>query len=284
MSIISVQIPWDQVWNFLKNILKSRVLFALVFIIIGGALAYNFFVKPLQEENLQLSKEVRNFTASLEQAIDFSNESSPKCVSGKFPDDKDDWIIHQYDKPDEEGFYCPRLRSDFLSPDIWYVNSIPTEFESLEFRYKVRNRNNNSDTSPTFIISFGKDPTIFRLYLPLESNSQLLGFEKIVTEDSKYDLEREESKKLKKPVKEEVENELKIRIIIEQDNKVTFLFNPIYISAIIEEESMSVNDSVTYSFYLPHDPKPGSEFSQSEIGFGTIKGSCVKPISYKFCY
>lgn len=267
----------------LKDLPKNRLIIFLVGLAIGPAIG----ILLVLQMDLSGNKNTANVSQSL-QFAELSSLPSDKtenisCISGKFPDNVDDWVIHQYNNPDQEGFYCPRLRSDFLSPDIWYVNSIPTKFESLEFRYKVRNRNNNSDTTPTFIVSFGKDPTIFRLYLPLESNSQLVGFEKIITEDSKYDLEREEPKKLKKPVKEEVENELKIRIIIEQDNKVTFLFNPIYISA-IEEESASVEDSITYSFNLPHDPKPGSEFSQSEIGFGTIKGSCVKPISYKFCY
>lgn len=284
MPIFSIQISWDDVKKLLGDISKSKLSVAGTCIIICLALGYFFVVKPLQEEIKQISQKGEMAT-NLEQAISSSNEppSSSECISGKFPDDKNDWIIQQYDDPDEEGFYCPRLRSNFLSPDIWHINSIPTKFEFLEFRYKVRNRNDNSDVIPTFIVSFGKDPTIFRFYLPLESNSQLVGFEKIITEDSKYSLEREEPKKLKKPIKEEVENELKIRIVIEQDNRVTFLFNSIYISA-IEEESVSVEDSVTYSFSLPHDPKPGSELSQSEIGFGTIKGSCVKPISYKFCY
>lgn len=288
MGLISIQIPWNSVWNFVKNFFKKRVMLTTLALIIGGTIVFYFGVKPLQEKNEKLSLQVQDLSANIAQIIKPNESPSPqKCISGKFPDNADEWIIQQYNKPDEEGFYCPRLDSEFYSPDIWYRRSIPTKFESIEFRYKVKNTNQKRNPYPSFIFSFGKDPQIFRAYLPLESNPQLFGFEKITIVDSKYSLERESPKTLNKPVREEVENELKIRMIIEieQGNKVTFYFNPVYISA-IEEDAFSVEDkdSISYSFSLPNDPKPGSEFSESRIGFGTFKGSCVKPISYKFCY
>ena len=276
----------NRIKEFIKNKpIKAIILTSLFMLAVCGIIGYLLFVNPLQKEKEQISQNYQTLLANLLQTTQQDQSPSPtQCVSGKFPTNKDDWVISQYDNPDQEGFYCTRLRSDFLSPSIWYKNSISTKFESIEFKYEVKNRNKDTDTFPPFIVSFGKDPTIFRLYLPLESNSQLVGFEKIIIEDSNYSLERETPKKLKKPVKEEVENEIKIRMVIEQDNKVTFFFNPIYISSISEEEPISIEDSISYSFLLPHDPKPGSALSESEIGFGTLKGSCVKPISYRFCY
>jgi len=283
---ISTQIPWSKVENFLKK----KGLYILV-LIIGGFLVYFLQVIPLtyerdqlSNEKDQLSKQLASLSANTLQMTEAGESKCINSISGKFPDDQDDWVIQQYDEPDKEGFYCPRLHSDFPSPDIWYENSIPTKFESIEFRYKVKNRNEDIDIFPSFIISFGKNPYVFRFYLPLESNPQLVGFQKIkVSTSSKsgYDLERENARELKAPIKDEVENELKIRMSIEQGNKAIFSFNPIYISAKTEE---SIEDGISYNLSFPNDPKPGSEFSETKIGFGTFKGSCVKPISYKFCY
>ena len=53
-----------------------------------------------------------------------------------------------------------------------------------------------------------------------------------------------------------------------------------YISAFYGE---SVENDFSYEIDLP-DPEPNSEHSKLKIGFGTVKGSCIKPISYTFCY
>ncbi len=288
MSLFTIKIPWPVA----KNFLKTKKLHILLFII-GGfvvfVLSYFLKVSPLEKEINQLSSDKSQLSTQLANVLSNTTQmikaGKSNCISGKFPDDSDDWSIQQqYDQPDEEGFYCARLGSDFPSPDIWYRNNIPTKFESIEFRYKVKNRNEDINIFPSFIVSFGKNPYVFRFYLPLESNPQLVGFQKIkVSTSSKsgYDLERENARELKAPIKDEVENELKIRISIEQGNKAIFSFNPIFISAINEE---SIEDGISYNLIFPNDPKPGSEFSETKIGFGTFQGSCIKPISYKFCY
>lgn len=208
------------------------------------------------------------------------------CKEEVFTETTDRWTTKQYDKPDEEGFYCLSYFSKFSSPDLWYKNLIPTNFDSIEIRYELKNKDNNITNPPSFIFSIGRggaiskeENYILRLYVP-EKSYQIVGFEKITKKDDGFSLEREEVKDLDEPIEYGTEAELKVRIRIVEGNKARFDFNLQYISA---RNGRSVEKGFSYDVDIPV-PGPESELSKLQIGFGTFKGSCVKPLSYKFCY
>jgi hypothetical protein len=256
-------------WRFL--------LLALICLVVG------FLLHDPLEENILAGK----YSASMIDNFSISNNnqniiasSNTICEEGNFSEKLENWIIpSSYERVDEEGFYCLRRSSNFLSSNIWYKNLIPTKFDSLEIRYKLKNKNNSTDTIPSLIFSIGKDPKILRLYVP-EKNNQIIGCEKIIASTTGFLLEREAVKSLNEPIGWQDDTEFKIRNIINKGNEAQFNINLSYLSAI---DSKPIEDFINYDVDLP-DPNPESTLSKISIGFGTFKGECIKPISYKFCY
>ncbi len=263
-----------EIYCFVKKSYGPKVaLFLLLFIIL---VIISFY--------LGRSDLFRDNKASVSSTIE-ANINSKKnedlkenCDGGIFEDNIDKWIIKYYDNPDEDGFYCPRSK-DFFSPDIWYGCSVPTNFESFKIRYKIKNKKDDVEDPPVFIFSIGENPRILRFYIA-ERNPEIIGFEKIVIKDSKFDLERVPVKYLDYPIEFNGDIELTVRIIINRENKVTFLFNLNYIS---EYYNKPTEADFSYEVDLL-DPNIESELSNLDFGFGTVRGSCVKPISYKICY
>jgi len=267
-----------------QGIWKTFIILVLV-LIIGMGSGYYLCIyininSTIQQDNKNSASVSQQFISGVEKRpqnnTDNTNEivkaNNNKCTEGKFEEKIDDWEITQYAKPDEEGFYCPRSWSSFSSPDIWYKKDIPTKFESIEIKYRIKSKNS---TTPSFIFSIGKGLRILRIYIP-EKNPQLVGFENISMTDS--NLERVEPRQLEKgPIKYGPEVNMKVQPIINEGNKATYTFNLKYISDTIGE---SVETSLRYDVSLP-DPEPQSQYSVQHIGLGTFKGNCIKPISYQ---
>lgn len=272
----NINVSYQELKKDIKNIGIRKILLILlilfIFFIVGSFSAY--YLPWIKKINLA------NVNQKLEQQIVISSSSkiseSDLCEGGVFKDKLDDWIINYYNKPDKDDFYCPRSSSPFLSPDIWYKNSIPTSFKSLEINYQLKNKNDSIIIPPSFIFSIDK---ILRFYIP-ENNYRIAGFEKITKKDTGYSMERDEVQLLDEPIEYGTETELKVRITIVERNKVVFYFNLKYISA---SSGRSIEKGFSYEVNLPK-PSPESDISKLKIGFGTFKEGCVKPISYKFCY
>lgn len=204
------------------------------------------------------------------------------CEGGMFIEKSDKWKTTSFNQPDEDGFYCPRSTKKFLYSNIWYKNPVPTEFDSVELRYKLRNKDNSTSTPPSLILSVSQweGSDILRLYVPQEKNWQIVGFEKIVKKEDGFSMEWEKPQELDEPIEYGTEAELKMRIRIIEKNKARFDFNLKYISAL---SGKSIENGFSYEVNLPV-PSPESELSKLQIGFGTFQKNCIKPISYKFCY
>lgn len=266
---------------------KTLIIIFLVFVV-GVGSGYYLCIRininsSIQQGNKNSASISQNFINNDEKQpqdnTDNTNEiieaNDDKCTEGKFEEKIDDWEMAQYEKPDKEGFYCPNWWSSFSSPDIWYKNDIPTKFESIDIRYRIKSKNN---TTPSFIFSIGKGQRILRIYIP-EKNPQLVGFESFSMIDN--NLERVDPKQLEKgPIKDGPEVNMKVQSIINEGNRATYVFNLKYISDTTDE---SVETSLRYDVALP-DPDPQSQYSMQRIGLGTLKGNCIKPVSYKFCY
>lgn len=262
--------------NLGEKIKKHKIIVLLFIVTIMIAFGAGYLYFPKHNKGLLVQPNI--IPEDIKTPQDSKNPESVLCKSGRFEDHLDKWNIKYYNKPDENGFYCPHSRK-FLSPDIWYKELIPTNFESLIIRYKMKNKDNNVDIPPPFIFSIGENPRILRFYIA-EKNPEIIGFEKIAIEDSGILLKREKIKLLGYPIEYNAETELSVRMMINKGNKVTIYFNLKYISAFHGE---SVENDFSYEVDLP-DPEPDSEHSTLKIGFGTVKGSCIKPISYSFCY
>lgn len=207
------------------------------------------------------------------------NKEKTICPGGAFADDLSNWKTNYYSKVDKDGFYCPRSLAPFPSPDIWYKNQIPKIFSSIEIKYQSKNKDNSIDNPSAFIFSLGENPRILRFYIT-EKDFQVVGFEKIIIDKEGQPLERESpGKVLANPIKDGTEVSLLIEPVQISGNKVAFKFTLSYIS---DNTNSSVVDTFNYVVDLP-DPKPESDYSKTEFSFATLKGDCIKPISYKIC-
>ncbi len=264
MEIKDIKNAWKNPWSFIVGFLLCAVIVVALFSI--DVLSWSW------------SKNIANVSEPVKETF-LKPQKESFCDSGLFEEKLDSWKIKYYDSPDEDGFYCPRSLSSFLSPDIWYKNLIPTNFESIEIRYKLKNKDNSTSTPPSFIFSLGDNPRILRFYAP-ETNRQIVGFEKIIKDGTDFSTKREEPQYLDEPVAYGTDAELGVKIMISKGNKATFYFKLMYVSALTGKP---VENDFSYEVNLP-DPMPESEHSKLKIGFATFKGNCIKPISYKFCY
>jgi hypothetical protein len=85
---------------------------------------------------------------------------------------------------------------------------------------------------------------------------------------------------LNEPIGWQEDAEAKVRVTINKGNEARFDVNLSYLSAL---DGKPTEEYFSYNVVLS-DPKPASELSKIAIGFATLKGNCIKPISYKFCY
>lgn len=257
-----------------RGLVFSIILSFVIGTVIGFWVHSQFFGSPLIKININSKATVVEPT-DVDGEKTESRESQP-CTEVKFEDNLDDWIIEHYDKPDESGFYCPRGYS-FKSPDIWHEKLIPILFNLIEIKYRSKNKNDKIDNPAAFIFSIGEDPRILRFYIT-ETNPQVIGFEKISIKDPTKELEREDGKELEDPIQYGTEVILRIESVKGAGNEVIFHFNLKYISAVTEGP---MDNSFSYSVILP---SPDSEKSEVKVSFGTLKGDCIKPVSYKICY
>jgi len=195
------------------------------------------------------------------------------CVEERFEDNLNDWQINRYNQSND-GFYCPKNWTGFLSPNIWYSELVPLGFDSLRIKYKAKNEDNSTTTPSAFILTIGENPTIARFYVT-EDNYQMVGFQKIDFKTQK--LIWEDGRVLTQPIQCGTEVELRVRSIIDTGNKIKLVFNLLYVPS---EGDRPIEDSFTYDVSLP-DPTP--ENSMIKIGFGTLKKRCIKPVSYEIC-
>lgn len=201
-----------------------------------------------------------------------SNSCKPKSF------DENDWLIKYYKPVNDEGFYCPKSGSPFGSPDIWYKEKIPVAFRSLTMNYQVISEKDKSTETPSLIFSLGDSPRILRFYAPHGKNPQIVGFEKVILEDPENKLEFEPPRDLSEPIKYGTPVEISIRSLLRGDNKATLAFQLQYIS----NSGKPAKDNFEYNIELPIPNPEGSSIIQ--FGFGTFKGSCIKPLDYTFCY
>jgi len=275
----------ETIKEFLEDFKKNPALvFSCVIIGIGlGILIDRFIITPnLNEKNqANIGQQVIQMIPST------SKEESKPCEEGMFAENLDNWTIKYYESPDKNAFYCPRPSKDFLYRIIWYKNPILTNFKSLELNYQLKNKDINTENPPSFIFAIEENPDILRFYIPQQRNDQLVGFEKITKDenqgtstDTSFSMKWEEGKTLNERIAYGQEVSLKVQVTIIGGNKAVFSFTLNYISAI---DGRSAENGFSYEVNLPK-PSPESDLSKLKIGFGTFIGSCVKPISYKFCY
>lgn len=230
-----------------------------------------------QSQNVSLESPITSQEATSQLTDGKALNESPgirSCIGGRFEDQLDDWIIEHYDKPTEEGYYCPRSRR-FPTPDIWYVDLIPMSFSSVTLKYELLIDEDSNLDVPTSILSIGEQPRILRIYIP-ERNPQLVGIETISIEDP-GELKRHEPIELKDPIQPDTVLELTVRPLVRKGNEITYTFNIKYVSKLSRE---AAEDSFSVDVSL-HDPHP--ETGSVRVGLGALLDSCIKPISYEFC-
>lgn len=233
-------------------------------------------VRP-QEQTTNTSIVLGNEAAAA-SAVASLKGAEKDCISMEFHKSIGEWHLNEYYEPDEDGFYCPKSRSAFSSPDIWYREQVVADFENITFTYETRNSDEDTTTPPSFIFSTGQSPRLARFYVP-ESEPQVVGFEAIYLQaTTSPELVRiSPPSALKAPILPGTQVELTVRSQVVKGNKVQYTYNLGYIS---DPSGESVEDVFSYEVLLP-TPQPGA--TKIAIGFGTFKGSCIKPIRYSIC-
>lgn len=198
----------------------------------------------------------------------------------QFNENKQEWPFRSYKEPDEDGFYCARESSEFLTPPIWYGKLIPADFEVIEISAQILNQDDDTINSPPFVIFLGNNPPIWVLYM-FENNFQLVGFEKrffTTTSDELNQLEREvPGRVLSMPLQYGTQVDIVIKLLSRQGNEATFSFDFSYISS---RDGKATNETLNYNVLLPF-PNPAT--AETKFGFGTSNTACVKPIRFMVC-
>ncbi|MEK7116971.1 MAG: hypothetical protein AAB837_02300 [Patescibacteria group bacterium] len=271
---------WNSIWKTFRWIVEKQGIKNGLFFITGVTLTfvyYNFFPKN-EVVNPNIKNEASVFMGT--QDTEQKDLLDKTCVEDEFSETS--WDLKSYTKSDN-GFYCTKQSTNFGSPDMWYKNTIPSDFNFIEIRYKAENQDDDNDFLPTFIFSLGDNPRILRFYIA-EQDKKVIGFEKnnlATTTDYKDNLERESpARTLSYSMKKNVPVDILIKPFLTNSNSASINFNIRYISS---ENGETKTEDYLYNFQFP-DPSPTNKNSKIKFGIGTVKGGCVKPISYKVCY
>ncbi|MBI2013741.1 MAG: hypothetical protein HYS87_02870 [Candidatus Colwellbacteria bacterium] len=268
-------------WLQERKISLGAIITAFVF---GFVLCYYIFV--LNNNNPEIDIDISSqggASLSPEKKEQFLQTASGiNIIQEEFVESKRKWDTRSYAGPDNQGFYCVRQGSNFSSPDMWYKDVIPTNFKSINVKFEAKNVS-KVDILPTFIFSLGKNPEIFRFYIA-EKDAQVVGFERsnlTAPEDQSNLLERDvPGRTISAPIKQSIPIELQIIPHLGRGNSANVIFNINYISSI---NGKTQEDQFSYDFQFPY-PNPTDSAYTVNFGLGTIKGGCIKPISYEIHY
>ncbi len=204
-----------------------------------------------------------------------TNKTEDQCVHGSYDGFTNSWEVGNYKMLEEEESLCANIFSNFLSPEIWFKNTIPTIFESVKFSYIPEVINDNN--SPLLFL-LGKNLKIAKIFIQ-ENNPQLIGFEKVNIDESGFPLEREQPFVLEDPPQVGAKIDLTLRSKVIKENEVEFILNVLYISSVSGKPK---EDSFEFKVLLP-EANPLGKDSNIEIGVATLKGYCFKPSSFEVC-
>jgi len=208
--------------------------------------------------------------------------SDKVCITyTQFDKNKQEWPFRSYKGPDEDGFYCAKESSVFLTPPIWYSDLIPADFEVIEISARIINQDNDATSSPSFVVFFGDDPPIWVLHM-FEDSPQMVGFEKLVfatTSEETNKLQRESpGRVLVVPLQYGTQIDIAIKPLIKLGNEATFSFDFSYISS---RDGKATTGTLDYEVLLPF---PNPSIAEARFGFGTSITACIKPIRFMVCY
>ncbi len=204
--------------------------------------------------------------------------SSLNCVEYKFDDGE--WDLGSYKKPNDEGYYCSRRGSGFPFPHMWNDKMVRGDFKTINVSAQVLNESKNQSRVGPLIISLGNVPPIWRLYA-FEQDPRLVGFEQGIYDDKKKEtvLSRVEPKALSAPIRYGSQVDISIRPVVSQQNEVAFAFDFSYINA---DSGDTKNKTLIYDNLKLSTPTLVN--TDAQLGIGTSKGTCIKPIRVEVCY
>lgn len=252
--------------NLLKLVLKKYGFSALLLIVglYGGSSYTSSKISQTSVQQTQFSLQLPTPTVLA--------SNNDKCHSGTIVENLDCFSWRQYKKPDSEGRICPNFYTPFQSPDFWLESKINLNFKNISYQVIISGENK---VPITYIISLGKDLRIFRFYFQ-EKSSVMIGFERINLTDPEFGLIREDSKQLREAPMLGTTATIHVKPIVVSGNEIQYIFNIKYISSITEK---TIEDSFPYFLKLP-EADINTSNSLTQLGFGTLKGGCIKPNSY----
>ena len=193
-----------------------------------------------------------------------------------------EWILRSYEGPNEDGFYCTKENTNFITPPIWRNAPIPADFESITISARVINKEKTT-SSPPLVFFLGEDPAIWELHA-FNENPQIVSFKRFVFNSQATTSEifgaldfETPGRVLTSPLQYDTQIDLEISPVVNETNEATFVFSFSYLSSV---DGKTVTEPLDYVMQLPF---PNPKTAETKVGFGTSKTACIKPIKFTIC-
>lgn len=228
-------------------------------------------IKNINQNINQIQVNIGNFPTNLQQQ--FQIETPPDNNEKIF--NEDDWIIEKFLK-DDEGYYCPTITKNFNYWSIWSKKKLPLKFNQVKIRLKIKSKLKLPEPA-TIVISYGeyiknKSPSIFyRLNIFDDSMKSIRLYDDKNKVQSQDWLE-------KLP---DLDNEMVINLsprTPEPKGRKLYLNPELNYKPLDSEQQIEFRPKEEFYTFIPSVDLEDDSIQQ-QIGIGTKKDVCIKPIA-----
>lgn len=201
---------------------------------------------------------------------EMARSAQDECSEKDYWESLENWEMPGLKVDIENEKICAKSRSTYFT-DATYKISIPLRFNSYSLSYIV---NYENDTIPPYLVRLGNNFVDFYLH---ENNPELIGLSTVKLNDQgELDFSREVSLELTSAPQNGTEVEVNIKYLESQGREMIYSLSIKYLTV---DNPVPAIDSFTIKS-LSNDP---SQNSLIKVGFGTAKGECILPRSYRIC-
>lgn len=188
---------------------------------------------------------------------------------------EDDWIIEKFLK-DDEGYYCPTITKNFNYWSMWSKKKLPLKFNQVKIRLKIKSKLKLPEPT-TIVISYGayiknKSPSIFyRLNIFDDSMKSIRLYDDKNKPQSQDWLDQ----------LPDLNNEMVINLsprTPEPKGRKLYLNPGLNYKPLDSEQQVEFRPKKEFYTYIPSVDLEDDSIQQ-QLGIGTKKDVCIKPIS-----
>lgn len=224
-------------------------------------------------ETITISQKIDQSQGKTEGKETVNNEQKIVCRTEDLQTNRNKWDTNNL-KERSGGLWCPK--EGWTDPVMWYQSGIKPSFKSLEVQYMiVKGKTSNP---PSFILAFGNNKPIFKLWVPEGENLQLFRFSWNQNLDGN-ELTPDLAEALPDPVKPGRPDTIKIEQGAVSGNEVTFNITYLYTSSLSNVGTRGIFPKKVRML----DSDVVASAAKYPFGIGTYFGNCLSQISYTIC-